>query len=197
MNHLHTHSRRLVAALLLVGGMGVVLALTHSARSASLYGSSANGYTVSYYHQTKFLGSKTIANGGGIDVVWRDSICSNGYGSPPIAFTWSGASTGAASAPLIGPCGTAPGASRPKGPDDLRCTFDLISPFIHCSLTYKASDSSSATAAKIANPVSGSGGSLYLYKRTLLYAYLITPGKADQKIAVPAGADTVKFTPSP
>jgi len=199
VNYLHTHPRRLVAALLLVGGMGLVLALTHSARSANTHSSSSTG-TVSYYHQDKLLGSTVVASGSGLDVVWKDTTCSNGYGSPPTVFTWSGTSTGVTSAPFIGPCGHAPGTAKVKGPDDWFCTFNLLaSPPWNCDPTYRTlSASGGATVgAKVANPKGGTIGNLYLYKRTALYAYLVTPGKPNKKISVPAGTDTIQFAPTP
>ena len=186
MNFLHTHPRRLVAALLLMGGMGLALALTHSARSANLHGSSSSGYTVSYYHQAKLLGSTAVASGSGLDVVWKNTSCSNGYSSPPVAFTWSNASTGVTSAPMMGPCT----AARPVLSDM------MIGPDNRLYWTYKWKNSSGATAL-ISNPQGATMGTAYLYKRTALYAYRVTPGKPNTKISVPAGADTIVFAPAP
>jgi hypothetical protein len=196
MNHLHTRTRRLVAAILLVGG--VALGLTLSAFSASAHGSGSTGI-VSYYHHSTLLGSTTVATGGGLDVVWKDTICSKGYSSPPVAFTWSGTSTGTTSAPLIGPCGHGPGEGLLKGPDDWRCRFFTPDYIIHCYATYRKADSASPTASakSIGNPDGGTIGNVYLYGRTALYAYLVTPGKPTKKISVPAGADTIKFAPAP
>ncbi len=199
MNYLHTHPRRLVAALLLVCGMGLGLALTHTARSANSHGSSSTSYTVSYYHQAKLLGSTVVANGSGLDVVWKDTACRNGYGSPPTVFTWSGTSTGVTSAPFIGPCGHAPDTAAVKGPDDWFCTFSLSPPPIHCDPTYRSvSASGGATVgAKVANPKGGTIGNLYLYGRTVDWAYIVTATNFKTKISVPAGADTIKFAPTP
>ena len=36
-------------------------------------------------------------------------------------------------------------------------------------------------------------GTVYLFKRTALYAYLVAPGKPSKKISVPAGTDTIRF----
>ncbi len=191
MNYLHTHPRRLVAALLLIGGMGLALALTHSARSASVRGSSSSGYTVSYYHQAKLLGSTAVANGSGLDVVWKDTSCSNGYSSPPVAFTWTDPSTGVTSAPIMAPCGQAPGTMALKGADDL-----MIGPDNRLYWTYKGPHLPPKDD-KISNPQGATVGTAYLYKRTALYAYRITPGKPYKKISVPAGADTIQFAPAP
>lgn len=194
MNHLHTRTRRLAAAILLVGG--VALGLTLSAFSANAHSSSA--HAVSYYHHSTLLGSTTVATGSGLDVVWKDTLCSKGYGSPPVAFTWSGDATGTTSAPIIGPCGHAPGTAFVEGPDDLRCDLQLKYPYWNCYWTYKkAGSGSSSTSAKIGNPGGGTIGNVYLYGRTALYAYLVTPGKPTKKISVPAGADTIKFAPAP
>jgi hypothetical protein len=140
------------------------------------------------------VGTITVPDPGGIDVVWKDTVCSNGYGSPPVAFTWSGTSTGVTSNPLMGPCGHAPGSSKIKGPDDLRCDFSLSPPYINCYWTWKSSTGTATTSLKIANPGGGTLGSVYLYKRTALYAYLITPGHPNKKISVPAGGVTIQFT---
>ena len=197
MKFQRTHAHRLVAAILLVGGVGLASALTLPARSANPHsGSSANGYVVSYYHHATPLGTTKVANGSGLDVVWKNTACSNGYGSPPVAFTWSDTSTGAAGAPIMGPCGHTPGSSRPIGPNDLVCNFSLGPPYIDCYWTYKATSGSAATRIKVVNP-DNQESNLYLYKRTALYAYLVKPGKPNQKISVPAGADTIKFAPAP
>ena len=200
MKYLHTHARarRLAVVVLLVGGVALIPALTHSARSANPHSSSsANGYVVSFYHHATLLGTTKVANGSGLDVVWKDTACSNGYGSPPSAFTWSGGSTGATSAPVMGPCGTAPSAMRPTGPDDLVCNFSLGPPYIDCYWTWKKSGGTATTSARIGNPATGNIALAYLFKRTALYAYLVTPGKPLQKKSVPAGADTIKFAPAP
>jgi len=191
MNHLHTRTRRLAAAILFVGG--VALGLTLSAFSANAHSSS--GYAVSYYHHSTLLGSTTVAQGSGLDVVWAATLCSKGYGSPPVAFTWSGTSTGTTSAPIIGPCGHAPGTASWIGPDDFACGGTL--PYVNCWFTWKTTSGSATTSAKIGNPGGGTTGNVYLYGRTALYAYLATPGKPTKKISVPAGADTMKFAPAP
>lgn len=194
MNYLHTHARRLFAAVLLAGAVGLAATLALSAFSASARGSAFAPNTVSYYHQSKLLGSTTVANGSSLDVVWKDTACSNAYGSPPTAFTFSGGSTGATSAPAIGPCGHEPGSSRQSGPNDLTCTFSLDPPYIYCYWTYKNSGGAATSSARISNPGHGTAGNMYLYKRTVLYAYLVTPGTPKKKMSVPAGTDTVKFT---
>jgi hypothetical protein len=196
MNHLHTRTRRLVAAILLVGG--AALGLTLSAHPATAHGSSSNGYVVSYYHHATLLGSTRVANGTGLDVVWNDTACSHGYGSPPAAFTWSNTSTGVTSAPFIGPCGHAPGTAQLEGPDNIECQFIAKSPFIECRWTYlNRAPADWNESAKIANPGGGTTGNVYLYARTVQFGYLVTPGKPLKKISVPAGVDTIKFTPAP
>jgi hypothetical protein len=195
MNHLRTRTRRLVAAILLVGGVAV--GLTLSAVSASAHNSGSTGYAVSFYKKSTLLGSTTVANGSGLDIVWKPATCSNGYGSPPVAFTWSGTATGTTSAPIIGPCGHAPGTATVVGPDDLRCDLRLTYPYWNCYWTYKrAGSGSSATSAKIGNPGGGTIGTVYLYKRTALSGYLFTGSKPTGKISVPAGTDTIKFAPA-
>ena len=84
-----------------------------------------------------------------------------------------------------------------NGPDDLVCQFsiDFPPPYVQCHWTYKkVTGTATNSSAKIVNPVGGAVGNLYLYKRTALYAYLVTPGKPDKKISVPAGTDTISFT---
>ena len=196
MNYLHTHPRRLVAALLLVGGMGLVLALTHSARSANTDGSSSTGYTVSYYHHGTLLGSTTVASGSSLDVVWANGTCSNHYGSPPAAFTWSGTSTGVTSAPVIGPCSHAPGVTALTAQNDIWCHDVGNPPKRECFWTNR-NPGGRETPSFIANPGGGTVGNLYLYGRTALYAYAITPGKPNKRISVPHGADTIQFAPAP
>jgi hypothetical protein len=173
--------------------MGLALALTHSARSASSRGSSSSAYTVSYYHQAKLLGSTAVASGSGLDVVWKNTSCSNGYTSPPVAFTWSDASTGVTSAPIMAPCGQAPGTAARPGMSDYQILFNRI------YWTYKSKNSpgSSTKEVEISNPQGATIGTAYLYKRTALYAYRITPGKPNTKISVPAGADTIQVAPAP
>jgi hypothetical protein len=191
VNYLQTHPRRLVAAILLVGAMGLALALTHSARSANAHRSSSSGYVVSYYKQAKLLGTTNVAAGRGLDVVWKDTSCSNGYSSPPVAFTWTDASTGVTSAPIMGPCGHAPGTMSLKGADDL-----MIGPDNRLYWTYKGPHLPPKDD-KISNPQGATIGTAYLYGRTALYAHRITPGKPYQKISVPAGAGTITFAPAP
>jgi hypothetical protein len=187
----------LAAVVVLVAGVGLVGALTLPARSANPPRSSSSpGYAVSYYHHATLLGTRALANGTALDIVWKNTACSNGYGSPPAAFTWSSDSTGVTSAPIIGPCGTPPGSAFPGGANDLECKVTIIPPFADCWWTYKKNSGSATAQAKIANPGGGTGANVYLFKRTALYAYLTVPGKPKQKISVPAGADTIKFAPT-
>jgi len=197
MTYLHTRGRRLAAAVLFVCVVGLASALTLPAMSANPDHSSSPGYAMSFYKGSALKGSIAIPDKSTLDVVWKDTACSNSYGSPPAAFTWISAGTGTTSAPVIGPCGTAPGAMRPKGPDDLSCRITFVPASVECHWTYKKDTTSSTSSAKtISNPGSATTGNLYLYKRTPLYAYLMVPGKPTKKIAVPAGADTVKVAPS-
>ena len=147
--------------------------------------------TVSYYHQSTLLGSTAVAAGTGLDVVWKNSACSNGYGSPPAAATWTNTSTGLVSAPLIAPCGHAPGSASLIGANDFVCEFWPWYPETRCYWTYKKSSGSTANSARVANPGNGTVANVYLFKRTALYAYLVAPGKTPKKISVPAGADTI------
>jgi hypothetical protein len=186
MNFLHARARRFVAVALLVGGVVLAGALTLPARSANSHSSAAN--KVSFYHQTKLLGSIAVPSGSGLDVVWSDGTCSNGYVSPPVAFQWS-KGTGATSAPIMAPC------SKFQLPDNWECVLTINTSnstwSFECHWTYKRGGSTST--AKIINPPGSTIGTLYLYKRTALYAYRITPGQPNKKISVPAGADTIRF----
>jgi hypothetical protein len=152
---------------------------------------------VIFYHHGTLLGSTGVANGSSLDVVWKRGACSNGYGSPPDAFVWSGGADGVPNTPVMGPCGHAPGNAMPKGPDDLVCKFSSSAPHLNCSWTFRASSGSAFASTFVGNPNRPNGGFLYLYKRTALFAYLITPGKAKQKISVPARGDTIQFAPAP
>ena len=193
MKHLHTRSRRLVVTVLFVSAVGLAATLAVSALSTSARGSSSSGNAVSFYKQGKLLGSIPVADGSGLDIVWKSPACSNGYGSPPAAFTWTGTSTGVASAPVIGPCGHAPGSMSLIGANDLVCEFPPWYPQFRCYWTWKKSSGSTTNSARIPNPGNGTIGNVYLFKRTALYAYLVAPGKPAQKVSVPAGADTITF----
>lgn len=192
MKYLHTRPRRLLAAMVLAGGVAFALVMALSALSANAH--TARESRTYFLLESALKGSITVPVPGGLDVVWKDTTCSNGYGSPPVALTWSGTSDGVTSAPRMGPCGHAPGTSKLKGPDDLRCDFSLDPPYINCYWTWKSTTGTATTSAKITNPGGGTISNVYLYKRTPLYAYLITPGHANKKISVPAGANTIQFT---
>jgi hypothetical protein len=144
---------------------------------------------VSFYHQNTKLGSKDVAAGTTFDVVWKQPGCSNGYASPPVAFTWTSATTGATDAPVLAPCNS---ASKFTWPDDWECVLWIDPPKgIECHWTYKQRATSSSL--RIPSPSGPGAASLYLYKRTALYAYLSAPGQPTKKVSVPAGADTIKF----
>jgi hypothetical protein len=184
MKHVHTRTRRLVVTVLLVSAVGLAATLGGSVLATNARGASSAGNTVGFYKQGKLIGSIPIAGGAALDVVWKDGTCSAGYASPPSVFTWSGTKTGATSAPVPGPC------ARLRFPDDLSCTFSSTPPVIDCSWTYNKGTAS----ARIANPGGGTTGNLYLFKRTALYAYVITPGQPKKKVSVPAGADSIVFS---
>ena len=188
MNRPHINARRLVVAVMLVAGIGLVATLGFSRPAAAR---SASGATVSYYHGTKLLGSTAVT--GALDVVWKNGACSNGYASPPVAFTWTNTSTGVASAPVMGPCGHVPGSMSLFPANDFECHFWPWYPTTDCSWTYKKGSGTTTSSAKIANPGKATVGNLYLFKRTALYAYLISPGKPNKKISVPKGTDTITF----
>jgi hypothetical protein len=180
----------LVVTGLLAGAVVLGASLAVSALSATAaHGSTPT--TVSFYHQSKLLGSTAVA--GGLDVVWKTPACSNGYGSPPAAFTWTDTSTGLASAPVIGPCGHTPGTASFIGADDFRCEFWPWYAETRCFWTYKKGSGSTTSSLRVANPGKATVGNVYLFKRTALYAYLVAPGKPDKKISVPAGTDTIRF----
>jgi hypothetical protein len=66
---------------------------------------------------------------------------------------------------------------------------------LYWTYKYKNSSGSSTTAVKLVNnPQGATGGTAYLYKRTALYAYVVTPGKPNKQISVPKGADTIEFS---
>jgi hypothetical protein len=190
MKHLHTRTRRLVITVLFVSAVGLAATLAVSGYSANASRSATPG-TVSFYKQGKLLGS--IAVSGGLDVVWKTPVCSNGYASPPAAFTWTDAATGLVSAPVMGPCGHAPGSASFIGADDFRCELWPWYAETRCFWTYKKGSGATTSSAKIVNPGNATVGNLYLFKRTALYAYLTSPGKPDKKISVPAGADSMTF----
>jgi hypothetical protein len=187
MKHLHTRTRRLVATVLFVSAVGLAATLAVSALSTNARGASSAGNTVSFYKQGKLLGTKTIAAGTSLDVVWKATSCSNGFTSPPVAFTWNNASTGATSAPVMGPCLNA------RGVLDVACSPTNYFPYSVCYFTF-GSNGSGIVERQIANPGGGNIGTVYLYKRTALYAYVMTPGQPNKKISVPAGANVIQFT---
>ncbi len=190
MKHLHTRTRRLLAVVLLVGAVSLAAGLALSALTANAaHGSTPT--TVSFYHHGTLLGSIPVA--GGLDVVWKNGACSNGYASPPVAFTWTDTSTGVASAPVMGPCGHVPGSMSLFPANDFECHFWPWYPTTDCNWTYKKGSGATTSSARVANPGKATVGNLYLFKRTALYAYVVTPGKPDKKISVPAGADSITF----
>lgn len=191
MRVLHTHTRRLIATVMLVSAVGLAAALSLS-HSASARSSSDN--VVSYYHHGTLLGTTTVAPGTGIDVVWKNTACSNGYASPPVAFTWSNGATGITSAPVMAPCGHAPGSMSVIGANDFVIELWPWYPETRWYWTYKKSSGSSTGTARLANPGKATVGTVYLFRRTALYAYLVAPGKAPKKISVPAGADSITFS---
>jgi hypothetical protein len=148
---------------------------------------------VSFYHQNTKLGTRSVAAGTTFDVVWKDPTgCSNGYVSPPVALTWTSAKTGATGAPVLAPCNP---ANKFTWPDDWECVLTINTSTgqwtFECHWTYKGR----ATTSALKVPSSSGPGvaSLYLYKRTALYANVSTPGQPTKKVSVPAGADTIKF----
>lgn len=191
MNYRHTHARHVVAAIVVIGGAVLALTLALSARSATHHAASP-GATVSFYHQNTKLGSRDVAAGTKFDVVWKTPGCSNGYVSPPVAFTWTSAKTGATGAPVMAPCNS---ASKFTWPDDWECVLTINTSTgawtFECHWTYK--QKASASSLRIPNPSGAGVGALYLYKRTALYAWVTTPGQPPKKVSVPAGADTIKF----
>jgi len=192
MKYGHTRARRLVAAIVVAGGAVLALTLALSARSATHHAASPTA-TVSFYHQNTKLGSRDVPAGTKFDVVWQKPGCSNGYVSPPVAFTWTSAKTGATGAPVMAPCNS---ASKFTWPDDWECVLTIGPPPNHdldfeCHWTYDKKASTSSL--RIPNPSGAGVGTLYLYKRTALYAWVRTPGQPDKKVSVPAGADTIKF----
>lgn len=191
MNHRHTRTRRLVVTVLLVSAVVLAATLAVSALSANASRATTNA-TVSFYKQGKLIGSIPVA--GGFDVVWKSGSCSNGYGSPPTVFTWTDAATGVASSPVVGPCGNVPGSASLIPANDFECQFWPWYPETKCWWTYRKVPAPPNGTARTA-PSRTAVGNLYLFKRTALYAYVTSPGKPDKKVSVPAGADTIRFTP--
>jgi hypothetical protein len=153
-------------------------------------------YSVVFSHGSKQLKVLTLSSGAKLDVVWKDGLCYAGYASPPVAVTFSGPTTTGGvtdptTAPNLAPCG------RSGFPDDLYCWSTVVSPGIPavptCFWTYKRAASGS-TARALPNPQSSENANLFLYKRAVLFAYVMKAGATKwKKMAVPPGTNAVHW----